>query len=278
MATFNCKTFFVPQIIEVVDQLKAKADENGTDKDGNVNPMLATQKQMCEQMANIICKYVFETCANDKSLDDALAYEWKSAERCLDFVFSKAKELNIKGATCLWVPDSTVFGWIHEYYMKDDKAEYEEEKRKEEEARIKAEKDKEARALRAAKKKENDLKKAIKKEKLRRTFDSYFDCGQTFGLESLTKIKAEKYFGVNLAMDTEARAEVVRLALSAIEDKNKKITQTDLIGKFKLSKNVLAEIESSFVPEEPEDISDDDDLENEEFEDFEEEFEEDFAD
>ncbi len=152
MATENCKEFFVPQIVKVVEDIKKKAEGI---KD---NKMLDAQKQMAEGMANLICKYVFSKCATDKRLDDALALEYKSADRAFKYILQKAKELNVQGSMCLWIPDETVYGWIEEYYFLDDKADFEKEKAAEEEKAKKA-----AEALQ--KKAEKDAKKAEKLKK-----------------------------------------------------------------------------------------------------------------
>ncbi len=268
MATKNCKEYFVPQIVEFVEKQKQKAQEV---KD---NPILEQQYKFMEGMANMICSFVFSECAKNQELDNALAFEYKNAERCINYVVKKANELNNFKAQVLWIPDATVFAWITEYYMLDDKEEYEEEKRKEEEARIRAEEAAKKRAERSAKKAESDIKKAVKEAVTKETVSGFLS-NVNPSAELLRQIGAEAYIGVNIINvdNVEARAEVEKLALKAISDKNNKLTLTGFCGKYKLSKDRIAEIETEIrekyaTRSEPEDVEDEVDSEE-----YEEDFE-----
>lgn len=259
MATMNCKKYFVPQIVDYVGELKKKAAEV---KD---NPILDQQNKFLEGMANMICSFIFKECASNKALDDSLAYEYKSAERCINFVVKKAMELNSMKASMLWVPDSTVFSWITEYYMLDDKAEYEKEKAEALERERKAEENAKKRAERDAKRAESEIKKAVKAEITNETVRKCFSNIQP-STEVLTLIGAEQYAGENIIREdnVEVRETVIKLAVKAINDK--KVSLTGVCGKYKLSKERLAEIEAEVrerISPTPDD--EDEEIEDEDF-------------
>ena len=239
MATKNCKEYFVPQIVKFVEDQKQKAKEV---KD---NSILEQQYKFMEGMANMICSFVFSECAKNQELDNALAFDYKNAERCINYVVKKANELNNFKAQVLWIPDATVFAWMTEYYMLDDKEAYEEEKRKEEEARIRAEEAAKKRAERNAKKAEADIKKAVKEAITKETVNSFLS-NVNPSADLLKQIGAEAYIGINIINvdNVEARAEVEKLALKTIADKNSKLTLAGFCGKYKLSKDRIAEIET----------------------------------
>ena len=247
MATKNCKEYFVPQIVEYVNTQK----ENCQKIEGN--PVLEQQTQFLEGMANMICSFIFAECAKNQALDNALALEYKNVERCIKFVLDKAEKFSGRNkknpwanpVRMLWIPDATVYSWITEYYMLDDKEEYEKEKLEEEERRIKAEEEAKKRAERNAKKTENDIKKAVKEIVTKETVSGFLS-NVNPSAELLRQIGAEAYIGVNIINvdNVEARAEVEKLALKAINDKEIKLTLTGFCGKYKLSKDRVAQIEA----------------------------------
>lgn len=260
MATKNCKEYFVPQIKELVEKQKAKITDGKSE----------AEYAFLEQTANIVCMIIFPECEKNKDLDAAIAFEHKSAERCIKYVTEKAFELNTSKAKMLCMTSDTMLSWITEYYMLDDKEEYEEEKRKEEEARIRAEEAAKKRAERNAKKAESDIKKAVKEAATKETVSGFLS-NVNPSAELLRQIGAEAYIGVNIINvdNVEARAEVEKLALKAIGDKNNKLTLTGFCGKYKLSKDRIAEIETEIrekyaTRSEPED--NEDEVNSEEYE------------
>ena len=78
--------------------------------------------------------------------------EHKSLERMYKSLMDNAQKVKVGNMAC--VADQTVFGWIDEYFMLDDKKQIEEEKAKEE----KRKKEAEQRRKRAAKKREEAKK------------------------------------------------------------------------------------------------------------------------
>lgn len=136
------------QISKILADTEEKAKK---DKKNNV-PLAAIT--MLKVMVGAISKYVEKESAENKAFNDALSLEHKSAQRMLKYVWKQAEGLampmaGVNGNACC-LPDEIVYGWISEYYLLDDKAEYEKEmaeiarKKAEEEARKKEEAEKEA--------------------------------------------------------------------------------------------------------------------------------------
>lgn len=125
--------------------------------------------QMVQQMANGICLCMQEALAKNPDIESLISEEHKSTDRCLKYVWNKASEMAIKNSSGygyakvpVMVTSDNITDWLIEYYELDDKAEVEEEIRKEEERKA-AEAEKKAKKEAAAAKKKEKLEKDIKK-------------------------------------------------------------------------------------------------------------------
>lgn len=111
-------------------------------------------RKIVENQYDTLFKILCEKADSDPAFDALVCQDHKSWSRCYKFVESKAREMAANGNMAM-VEDAIVFGWIDEYYLLDDKAEVEEEKRRRAELEAKRKAD-------IQKKKEKEEKKAAK--------------------------------------------------------------------------------------------------------------------
>ncbi len=120
-----------------------KQADNAT---GDKQLALLANLQMFDAASAQILNFIEYTAETDEQFDEQLAYPWKSYERMLKFVQSKAYALSqftpqIGSQRAYCMSDAQFFGFVKEYYALDDKAEVEAEEKKKAEAKAKAEKD-----------------------------------------------------------------------------------------------------------------------------------------
>ena len=108
-------------------------------------------------------KVVIDYIKNDETLKKQAFLPYKDLSRCYKAMSNAAREYAVEGVAC--IADDVVFGWIKDYYAKNDKAEVEKEKKdailnekKLNEAKKKAE-EKKKKAAKTTKKKETKVEK-----------------------------------------------------------------------------------------------------------------------
>lgn len=135
-------------------------------------------EQMCKNIKDDTQKAIMQTQmkpvidfinSSGDELKAKVLLNHKSWKRCFTFMSDKAKELRVNNAACVCVSDSTVFGWITEYYEADDRADVLEELRKAEETRINRET---AKKKSSESKKKSGSKKAGVKKKTAKSADN----------------------------------------------------------------------------------------------------------
>jgi len=139
------------------DKIKAETETEGKSAKGKKN---ASKGGMSGE-TEVIIEYISEKCTADADYNALVLQPHKSWKRCYDFIFDKARK-KAAGKNSCYVSDRTVFGWIDEYFKKDDKAEVEAEKKKEAEAKEKKLKEK---ADLKKRKEEAEKKKTLEKVK-----------------------------------------------------------------------------------------------------------------
>lgn len=70
---------------------------------------------------------------------EKLLLPWKSFEKCYKYMEKKAYEMSTNKKTCV-VVSTLLFDWINEYYMLDDKAEWEEKQKEQQKKKEESEK------------------------------------------------------------------------------------------------------------------------------------------
>ena len=89
-----------------------------------------------KSFADPIIKYLIGRCGEDKGLSEEVLQEYKTWEKCLDYVYSLARKQT--SGNCVVIRDEVVYEWAEDYYHKDDKAEEAEKTRKAAETKKKA--------------------------------------------------------------------------------------------------------------------------------------------
>lgn len=120
---------------EQIDKIIQNTEKQENDKEKDILAAVT----MYKLMIGVLNKYVEKEAQNNPDFNAALSLEWKSADRMLKFIWSKAEKLAIRQnniASCC-IPDDIVYDWINEYYFLDDKDQVLKERQEKAEAEAK---------------------------------------------------------------------------------------------------------------------------------------------
>lgn len=104
-------TTFKEQIEKILTNTEKEALKTKNKADA---PVFA-QITMFKIMVGAITKFVENEASENETFNEALSYEWKSAERLLKFIWGKAKELALPGnfagasGSACCIPDDVVW-------------------------------------------------------------------------------------------------------------------------------------------------------------------------
>lgn len=90
-------------------------------------------KEVATGQIDMVLDGIREMAEKNTAFAKKLLLPWKSFEKCYNYMEKKAYEMSTNKKTCV-VVSTLLFDWINEYYMLDDKAEWEEQQKKKEES------------------------------------------------------------------------------------------------------------------------------------------------
>lgn len=88
-------------------------------------------KEVASGQIDMVLDGIREMAEKNPAFAEKLLLPWKSFEKCYNYMEKKAYEMSTNKKTCV-VVSTLLFDWINEYYMLDDRAEWEEKQKKKE--------------------------------------------------------------------------------------------------------------------------------------------------
>lgn len=88
-------------------------------------------KEVATGQIDMVLDGIREMAEKNTAFADKLLLPWKSFEKCYNYMEKKAFKMSTNKKTCV-VVSTLLFDWINEYYMLDDRAEWEEKQKKKE--------------------------------------------------------------------------------------------------------------------------------------------------
>lgn len=85
-------------------------------------------KEVASGQIDMVLDGIREMAEKNPAFAEKLLLPWKSFKRCYKYMEKKAYEMSTNKKTCV-VVSTLLFDWVNEYYMLDDKAEWEEKQK-----------------------------------------------------------------------------------------------------------------------------------------------------
>ena len=96
-------------------------------------------KEVASGQIDMVLDGIREMAEKNPAFAEKLLLPWKSFEKCYKYMKKKAYEMSTNKKTCV-VVSTLLFDWVNEYYMLDDKAEWEEKQKEQQKKKEESEK------------------------------------------------------------------------------------------------------------------------------------------